>query len=175
MRMRSALLPLAMWLLAACAPAPVPSPSLQAAPTVDLTPVPAGGTTVPATEVPSAVGELTFPFEDRTMDLTIVGDPAVVTGWRAATAGELRGVDYGDRDIGIKRLSDHELVLGWIGTICDVKASLEVRATRLVVAPEPRRGCDAMAVGRGVVLTYADAVPLAISVEQLPTTLLPER
>ena len=166
-----------MALVVACSPAPVPSPSSPAAtptPVVALTPVPAGGSPAPATEPPSTVGSLQVPMADRIMELTIVGDPSVLTGWRAATEGEVAQVDFGDRDIGVEHLSDHELVLAWIGTICDVDGTLEVGATRLVVSHPPRQGCDAMAIGRGVVLTYAEDIPLAISIEQLPTVLLPE-
>ncbi len=41
--------------------------------------------------------------------------------------------------------------------------------------PVPRQGCDAMAVGRGMVLTFAEPTdPTAITVELGDTILLPE-
>jgi len=63
----------------------------------------------------------------------------------------------------------------WIGTVCDVKATLTVTPARLVVTPVPRQGCDAMAVGRGMVLTFpAPTDPKAITVALGPMILLPE-
>ena len=171
---------LGLLLVAACSPPPVstrsPTPAAAArtaAPTVALTPVPAGGSAGPATKPPSFIDTVTIPMADRTMEVTLAGDPTVLTSWRGATEDELRPVDFGASDIGTARLSDHDLVLAWVGTICDDAATLEVGATSLRVVPEPRQPCDAMAVTRGVVLTYADEVPLAISVEQAPTTLQP--
>jgi hypothetical protein len=109
------------------------------------------------------------------MELAIVGEPGVLAAWRAATDRELAAVTWGDSDITLARLTDRELVLGWIGTVCDVKATLTVAQERLVVSPVPREGCDLVAVGRGVVLTFAKpADPASVAVVLEHTVLLPE-
>lgn len=110
------------------------------------------------------------------MELVVAGQPGIVTAWRPATEGELRRVAWDERgDIGLGVLSDRDLVLGWTGTICDVEATLLIADVFLSVAPEPRPACDAMAVGRGVVLTFREPVnPTKLTVELLPTELLPE-
>lgn len=110
------------------------------------------------------------------MEVTIVGEPGTVVAWRAAGDRDLAAIAWGgDTDIALGRLSERDLVLGWIGTVCDVKATLTVAPGRLVVTPVPRQGCDAMAVGRGVVLTFAEPTdPATISVELGERVLLPE-
>ena len=109
------------------------------------------------------------------MELAIVGEPGVLVAWRAATDRELAAATWGDDDITLARLTNRELVLGWIGTVCDVKATLTVTQERLVVSPVPREGCDLVAVGRGVVLTFAKPVdPASVAVVLEHTVLLPE-
>lgn len=149
----------ALLVLGGCAPGPSLAPS---------------PTTKPS---PEAIGTLTFPFTERhEMEVTIVGEPGVVIGWRGTTELERRSVVFDELgDIGLGQIGERELVLGWTGTVCDVEATLFVRRDSLVVAPPPRGGCDAMAVGRGIVLTYATPVdPATIEVRLMPTTLLPE-
>ena len=78
-----------------------------------------------------------------------------------------------DNDIDVGVLGKRRLVLGWIGTVCDVRATLAVELDHLTVTPKPRHGCDAMAVARGVVLTYAEPVdPGALEVTQAEQILL---
>ena len=110
------------------------------------------------------------------MEVTIVGQPGTLTAWRAATEQELEAIAWnGDPDIALGRLSDRELVLGWIGTVCDVEATLTVVPGRLLVTPAPRQGCDVVGVGRGIVLTFAVPTdPNAITVELGERVLLPE-
>jgi hypothetical protein len=109
------------------------------------------------------------------MQVTIVGAPEVLVGWRAATDQELEAVSWDEHDIAPRSLTKRESVLGWIGTVCDVKATLTVAQDRLVVSPMPREGCDAMAVGRGLVLTFAKPVdPAAIALVLHDVVLLPE-
>ena len=122
------------------------------------------------------LGTVQIPFANRVMEVTLVGSPGLVVGWRAATERELGAVAWpGDADIALGRLSDRDMVLGWIGTVCDLKATLTVVPGRLVVTPAPRQGCDAMALGRGVVLTYAGPPDLnAITVELGERVLMPE-
>jgi hypothetical protein len=52
---------------------------------------------------------------------------------------------------------------------------LTVAADSLIVRPVPRHGCDLVPVGRGMVMTFADAVdPGAIQVTLMERVLLPE-
>lgn len=166
-----------------------PSPSTGSSPPPSPTAEPASVTLAPestatASLLPSPVpspsasplGVVRIPFARREMDLAIVGEPGVLVAWRAATDRELEAATWdGDDDITLDRLTKRNLVLGWIGTVCDVKATLTVAQERLVVSPVPREGCDAMAVGRGVVLTFAmpvDSLSIAVVLEE--TVLLPE-
>ena len=122
-----------------------------------------------------ALGVVSIPFAGREMEVAIVGEPGVVVAWRAATERELRAAVWRDDEVALNRLTDHDVVLGWIGTICDVNATLAVARDRLVVSPVPREGCDAMAIERGVVLTFATPVePGAVVATLEPTVLLPE-
>jgi hypothetical protein len=179
--------------LSACGSGPTPpspstpTPSPPHASPASSTAAPTGALASPAptlasrsSEPPSAsvapLGSVQIPFANRVMQVTIVGVPGIVTAWRAATDRDLKAVPWdGDADIALGRLSDRELVLGWIGTVCDLKATLTIIPGRLVVTPAPRQGCDAMALGRGVVLTYAGPPDLnAITVELGDRVLLPE-
>jgi hypothetical protein len=93
------------------------------------------------------------------MDVDLLGQPGIVVDWRPATDRELRAVDWGnDARIAVAPLGDDEVVLAWIGTVCDVKASLRIEEGALFVVPAPRKGCDLVGVGRGLVLTYAKGV-----------------
>lgn len=117
-----------------------------------------------------------IPFANREMEVTIVGQPGIVVAWRAATDRDLNAIAWdGDADIALGRLSDRDLVLAWIGTVCDVEATLTIAPGRLAITPVPRQGCDAMALGRGMAPTFAEpADPKAITVELGDTVLLPE-
>lgn len=129
------------------------------------------------TASPSAtpLGIVRIPFAGREMVVTIVGEPDLVSAWRAATDRELSMASWGEADITVARLGDRKLVLGWAGTVCDVKATLTVMPGRLVVDPVPREACDLGRVARGVVLTFAKRVdPAAIVVVLEPRVLLPE-
>lgn len=121
------------------------------------------------------IGVVRIPFAEREMELDVVGEPGVLAAWRPATDRDVAAGTWGDNDITLARLTDRELMLGWIGTVCDVKATLSVTRERLVVSPVPREGCDAMAVGRGVVLTFAKPIdPASVAAVLEPTVLLPE-
>ncbi len=173
-----------------CGPGPVEnrSPSTTSSPPPTSTAEPSPPTLAPEPSAtasllpsprlsPSAspIGVVRIPFARREMELAIVGESGVLAAWRAATDRELAAVTWGDNDITLARLTDRELVLGWIGTVCDVKATLTVTQERLVVSPVPREGCDLLAVGRGVVLTFAKPVdPASVAVVLEHTVLLPE-
>jgi hypothetical protein len=92
-------------------------------------------------------GSVQVPFAKRVMQVAIVGEPGIVTAWRAATDGDLKTIQWdSDADIALGRLSDRELVLGWSRTVCDLEATLTILPSRLVVTPAPRQGRDAMAL-----------------------------
>jgi hypothetical protein len=155
---------------------PTSSPAVSAiapaSPAPTLSPLPSE---LPSTtDVP--LGSVQIPFANRAMEVTIVGEPGLVAAWRAATERELEAIAWsGDADIALGRLSDRDLVLGWIGTVCDLKATLTVVPGRLVVTPAPRQGCDLVGVGRGIVLKFAEPTdPEAITVELGGRVLLPE-
>lgn len=196
MRLRRSALGLLLLVLAACeagtvSPSlsePPASPSGSVAPTVsagtaapsDLVIPPSPGTSPfpPATVEPSAapIGTANIPFANRAMEVAIVGQPGIVVAWRGATDHELGALAWdADADIAVGRLTDRELVLGLIGTVCDIEATLTVMPGALIVSPVPRQGCDAMAVGRGLVLTFAAPVdPASVEVGLVDTVLLPE-
>ena len=164
-------------------PAPSPPNATQARPPAVATVAPASPVPTvspPQSEPPSAsgvlLGSVQIPFADRAMAVTIVGEPGIVVAWRAATERELEAIAWpSDADIVLRPMSGRELILGWIGTVCDVKATLTVAPRRLVVTPAPRQGCDAVGVGRGVVLTYAELPDLNTpTVELGERVLLPE-
>jgi hypothetical protein len=137
------------------------------------------GSPVPSPTSPEPgppLGIIRIPFAEREMEVSLVGDPGIVTGWRAATDEEVASIRWeGDADIDLGTLTDTQVVLVWVGTVCDVEATLTVGSDRLVIVHAPRPGCDAMAVGRGMVLTYSDFVePAGISVDLVDAVLLPE-
>jgi hypothetical protein len=145
----------------------VSSPTFPEPPTSDPnSPGPAG----------HALGLVRIPVADREMELAIVGEAGIVLAWRGASRQEVAGgLRIGDDDIWLTRRTDRELVLGWSGTICDVAATLLVAPDLLAIDPEPRQGCDAQSIGRGVVLTYREPPNLSkISLELKPQVLLPE-
>lgn len=161
-------------------PTGIASPSIDP-PTVGSsgeTDEPSGMPSPSATAGPSGepIGIVRFSFAEREMTVTIVGQPGIVVAWRGASDRELAAAVWDEsEDIGLGRLSDRELVLAWSGTVCDLEATLIVAAGSLVVWPPPREGCDAMAVGRGMILTYAAPVdPVDIDVRLMDTVLLPE-
>ena len=110
------------------------------------------------------------------MNLHLVGTARVLASWRAATDAEVAAIDWGgDDSIAVARLDDRSIVLGWIGTVCDVEATLTVEAAGLVVAPAPRKGCDLVPVPRGLELTYRSPVdPGSIALRLGEPALLPE-
>jgi hypothetical protein len=116
-----------------------------------------------------------IPFYEHWMDVELLGQPGIVVDWRPATDRELSALDWGnDQSIVIAPLADDEVVLAWIGTVCDVKPSLLIQEATLYVAPVPRKGCDLVGVPRGLALTYAKGVdPNVVDVRLGDRVLLP--
>jgi hypothetical protein len=189
MRRRLGILLVAMTLAGCGSVVPqVPSPSTTPGParppaSADAaagapTAVPSGSAPIGGLPGPSAppIGVVRVPFAGRAMQLTIVGTRGVVVAWRPATDAEVAAVPWAeDDDIALGRIGERDLVLAWIGTVCDVQATLTVGTARLVVTPAPREGCDALAAGRGVVLSFAQPPdPASIEVVLDETARLPE-
>ena len=173
-------------LLAACAP----SPSIQATPTASaltvtpssaasLAPSPtadqisSAGPTVPPLPSGDPVFSIVVPLDANHAESVAVYDRAVnLTGARSATAGEQRLVEpqMDGREVGATQgASDHEVVLVWIGTICDTGASIIVHGSTVQIIDGPRPACDAMAVGRGVTLEFsAPTAASALLLEYFP-------
>jgi hypothetical protein len=110
------------------------------------------------------------------MTVTIVDD-GVIKGARPATRAEIDDADAAlfDRDIAVVATSEVDYLLVWSGSPCDASGTVTVSATSIVVAPDPRAPCDAIATGWGVVLTYEAPDQLAeVAVILQPSRLLPE-
>jgi hypothetical protein len=140
-------------------PGPSPIATARPAPT---NPAPESDSIEPApsTEpVPSVAGEpvvVAIKSEWGTLRVNVVSDGLVIKA-RPATDREIERLPLGDRDIAIRALGDDLLVV-WIGSVCERSARLIVLPDQVFLDPAPRHGCDAAGLGYGVVLTTA--VPL---------------
>ena len=93
------------------------------------------------------------------MTVTLLGDRAEVTSIRAATERELsKAPAFGPNDLAALALDQHNLLVVWVGGACDVSATLTVEPALILLAEDPRPGCDAMGVGKGVVIGFTDPV-----------------
>lgn len=73
--------------------------------------------------------------------------------------------------------ANHRYRLRWATTICDreVTVTIHPNVERIVIGHAPRDGCDAMGVGRELVLEFAsDLDPADVTLEVLPAEILPE-
>jgi hypothetical protein len=114
-----------------------------------------------------------IPSQWGKLKVTVVHEGLVASG-RPATEREIQGIFRDSNDIGLTNQTDREIAIGWVGSICDRVAILAVDSDRVVLAPAPRPGCDAVGYGWGVVLTMRrpfDVRPLRAI--KLPTTILP--
>ena len=118
------------------------------------------------TSIPLSLGAghmLTLTVTDRSGQLLAV---------RSAKPEELAAPDLASANADIfvyapSRGSD-QLVVVWVGVICDRAADLviEPRVDRIAVQAHPAEPCDAMAVPRGVVLTFDRPIePSALSLD----------
>ena len=109
---------------------------------------------------PSASGRqvvVTIPSQFGDLRVRVDSDGLVVAG-RPATNAEMNRSDLGERDIGVRNVADDRLLVIWSATICERSARLIVVPDERFLAPDPRQGCDAMAVGWGLVLTTREPV-----------------
>lgn len=108
----------------------------------------------------TAAGEI-----GETMQIDVFDDTFALRDVRKATDGELAAAMKRIPDKGIAALGvigdPASVVVAWIGLPCDEYGTLTVSPgiQQIVLAPGPVPGaCDAMAVGRAVVLTFGAAV-----------------
>lgn len=103
----------------------------------------------------------------------IVHDPDnVLTGIRVPTpteAASIQNTPSGDDATVVAGKNGKALVVGWTASVCDKKVDLTVQGTYVIVAPAPRKECDAMAVGRSVTLKFA----LKIDADTMHATFVP--
>jgi hypothetical protein len=125
---------------------------------------------------PSAAGrQVIVKIPSRFGDLRVrIDSNGLVTAGRAATDAEVGRMDLGERDIGVLNLADDRLLVFWEGTICERSARLIVVPAEVFLAPDPRKGCDAVGFGWGLVLTTRDPVDASrMLARQGRTVLLP--
>jgi hypothetical protein len=71
----------------------------------------------------------------------------------------------------------HRYRLRWLATICDREMTVSIArdVARIVIEHAPREGCDAMGVGRDLVLQFTEDVdPAAVELQVIQPTRLPE-
>jgi hypothetical protein len=118
---------------------------------------------------------------DRPMSLTIVDPEGLIATARAATPEEItslaEGVDPSSSRIAmaVAPTDPAGILIVWEGTVCDKSGSVAISggSGQIVVAPDPRGGCDLVPIYRGLVLTFTIPVDIgAVRPVLLPTTLL---
>jgi hypothetical protein len=141
--------------------ADVPRPPIQSSPTTALRPTslasdpfPGSGTALPSVALPTptpaptaVVGEtIKLTMDDGAAVPVVVADPGSVDlGPRPATAAERTagGRAIADAsDTGAVALDADQLLISWVGTVCERGYSLVVSAEGAVITPRPRPGCD---------------------------------
>lgn len=65
-----------------------------------------------------------------------------------------------------------DLIVGWVGGICDLTVTVGVDATEVTVAPGPAPACDTLGVGRAVVLTFSGITPTNLTLRYVPGKVL---
>ena len=116
---------------------------------------------------------VTLPAERGKGVKVIVRDPDnVLSGIRVSTPTEAASIQNtptdGDATV-VAGKNGKALVVGWTASVCDKKVELTVQGTYVIVAPAPRKECDAMAVGRSVTLKFA----LKIDADTMHATYVP--
>lgn len=125
----------------------------------------------PSTPAPVQFGSVEVTGGIKPMTVRLVGDRDVLTGWRPATRRELedRAADVPAPGILLVPNGRGTLLLAWAGGGCDRGAVLSVARSSLVLTEDPRPGCDAIGVTKGVVLTPSIALdPATVKVTLVP-------
>lgn len=105
----------------------------------------------------------------HSLELTIIDESGLLLEARSAAFGEQAPPDPMMSLKGIfafnpSTVPANEVRLVWVGTICDRSAELRIapNVTALSITEGPRGSCDAMGVGRGVVLTFDHAIDASL-------------
>jgi hypothetical protein len=166
----------------------MPSPNPSASPS----PTSAFGSASPITESPvssptdeASVHELTIVAADdrggRPMSLTIVDPEGLVATARAATPKEITplaeraNMPSSTIAAAVAPGDPPGILIVWVGSGCDKSGTVTLSAetAQIVVAPDPRGGCDTIAEFRGFVLTFTIPIDVgAVRPILLPTVLL---
>lgn len=105
-------------------------------------------------EVQSEVG--------KTMPVAVLDESGHLRDARSATLQELQEHQATLRQapIASSNLEDDEVLVVWSGSACDTKGRITIGpgAATIVFEPEPRPGCDAISVPRGVVLSFGGPI-----------------
>ncbi len=133
-----------------------------------------------ATRTPSVMTASVL-LDTRHLDTVTISDASgLLVGARAATEAEVRTrPDGGGNPSDVSAFNPGgnpttEVRLVWVGWICDVTERLEIApgAASMTVfeGPWEHPGCDAVGVGRGLVLTFARPIDAsAVAVKLIPT------
>lgn len=144
-------------------PGPTCSPQAtsSAAPLITPSPSPTPPASPGAPTLPSGLPTFTLvlPLDANHEEQVVLYDSAgLLAGARGATAREQQFVapEILGLDAGLAQgIAGRDVVIVWIGTICDRDASVIIEGSLVTIIEGPRPACDAMAVGRGVTLEYA--------------------
>lgn len=172
--MRSIAVLIGLVALAAAACGGNPPASAPASPGAESPGASASGN--PAPSATAAAGQsftVSLPTGNGKGVRVIVHDPDnVLSGIRVPTPTEAASIQNtptdGDATV-VAGKNGKSLVVGWTASVCDKKVELTVQGTYVIVAPAPRKECDAMAVGRSVTLKFA----LKIDADTMHATYVP--
>jgi hypothetical protein len=154
-------------------PAPIASPSGLPASLVDASP----SASAPARSIafPSAKPEFEFvqtsgPGTGQ-VRVSVIDPSMMLSGARPGTNSEWGRASA--RLISMaalaQGLSSRELIVAWMGGPCDKSVRLVVDHSLITIAPGPQPACDALGIGRAIVLEFPAPVRLDdMSVEHVP-------
>jgi hypothetical protein len=180
-----------MMLLVGCG-MPSPSPSAMSAfgsaspsAVLPVSPSPIAGSPVSSATHEASVPQFTVVAADdsggRPMSLTIIDQEGFIATARAATPEEI--TPLADRSgmpsmriaAAVARRDPPGILVVWVGSGCDRSGTVTLSAGsgQIVVAPDPRGGCDTIPIYRGLVLTFTIPVdPAAVRPVLIPTEIL---
>ncbi len=163
--LRQALLIAALAVTTACGSGPPPAPPL--APPTDAAPSGSVARDLPGPSAPHAIatpadvpsGSLRLP-DGTAIPLLLRGGAPGATTLRPATHKEqVEGAARitGDKDVSAVRVGYGQVLLAWVGTVCERGYAIEVSpGPRLQITPLPRPGCD---LGRTPFAAVLEGIP----------------
>jgi hypothetical protein len=148
-----------------------PSPGLSSSPTPDLqtSATPSVTDSFPSSTPRAEISlgaegtrEVAIPGSREPVLLGIQEPLGLLLDARAATPAELTMAEgFGGPDVRTANVQGHpsEMILVWSGSPCDRTATLRIESKRhLTLELGLRPTCDAMAIGRGVVLVFREPI-----------------